>query len=340
MAGVRSGRARALVSALGGLAAAACTATLPASDYFDGSGVETVGLVDNVEALALAGETLYATDGARVLAFDARGPARATEGEEIARGAQRVRGLVAEPGGLVAWCDGTEGGAFFRAPGRGPVRLADSSRCDAVAVSAGKVTVAAAEAFGVTLRRTVVATGASDLDLALPTGPQATTPLLATAADGVLFVATSAGVARECLAGDVGCERGLCRVSAASVEDVSSLHASLAGTSARPVLVTGLAATLVAPTTTCCPSTARSCATDALRSQRGVSVGAAFAVYEGALYTLRQGGVFRVESFVDAEKDRFLAAAPSSARRLALDEARFFFQDSRKIQRAPFLASR
>lgn len=307
-------------------ALSACTLASPASDYFDEQGIETVAIVERPQELAHGGAGLFVSDGARVLAMGSGAVeiGRATTGSG-------VRGLVAR-GDLVAWCDGADRASFaLSGPGRA---LPAPGPCDGVAVGRDAVIQLSAGLDASTVRRFVVSTQTMEADRVLP-GAGANAAIAATD-EGVIVAATGAGVLRECLPGDAGCEGGWCRLSAVDRE-VGSRGLLLARSPAgvRPLLVTALQGVLFASTTECCSFDAAECAFDAVRSQRGVSLAESVAERDGVLYALRPGRVTRVWSFADPSKDEPVAPASESARLLAIGPAHAYFADGSKIQRTP-----
>ncbi|HKE02172.1 MAG TPA: hypothetical protein VKE69_14235 [Planctomycetota bacterium] len=320
--------ARALAIAL---AAGGCAFTHASSDYFDSRGIETVAIVDDALAIAYSGPSLYVTDGTRVLRASADGDIGAPV--EIARtSGEGIRGLSASGTGLVAWCDGVAGGAWYAAEGGASQRVPGSTTCDATAAAAGAVSYLSSDASDVTIRRFVIAGAKMDLDTRLAA---AVTPArIWASADGVLVTTSDAGIIRTCLPGDTGCENGLCRMASVNARTIQTVTATGSGAAVRPFVISDLAE-MFAPTSACCAFRDEACPGDAYRTRRTVFSGDAFAVLNGALLTLHASNVARVESVPDPTKDATVAPSSRSARLLAVSPTHAFFVDDRKIQRAP-----
>lgn len=312
-----------------------CTLALPSRDYFDDAGVETIAIADGVEAIALAGEWLYLTDGTRV----ARVPAHRgeSEPEDVARAARGpIHGLVGNGVSLAAWCEGDDGGAWYAVADGPATRLPDSTSCSSVAVSSDAVAYVAGGG-GVRVRRFMIARQAYEADVTVEGPPDSVA--IGVASSGALVASTRAGIFRTCVPGDVGCEDGLCRIAAISPSGVRAVRTIGAGASLRPILVTPFQGVFIAPSSTCCPFDATECAADALRSRRGIPSNEEIEVLGDVLYAQRQGAVTRIWSFSDPARDEVVAPSSSSARFLAVDEGHAFFLDGRKIQRAPLRAA-
>lgn len=318
------------VAACVACAALGCTLTYPLDDYFDERGIETIALVDDVQEIAVGRASLYASDGERLVRVPARGEVR--DPVLIARTTREgIHGLVANGASLVAWCDGSDGGAWYTVDDGPAQRVPGSTTCAAMAVGPDVVIHLARSKDRATVRRFVVSKQAFDADLSLPRS--ADDPVLTTTSDGAAVLSSALGVVRQCSPGDDGCEDGLCRIS--SVSRPPEVRTFRVGAGGRPLLVTALQAILFAPTASCCRLDSEDCATDAVRSMRGVSTADAFDVLDGDIYALRQGHVLRVWSFVDPAKDEVVAPAPANASLLAVDHAQAYFVDGNKIERSP-----
>ena len=323
------------------LPVAGCVLALPTRDYFDPDNVETVAVVDGVDAIAFSGSSLYISDRTRILAVSGDGSI-ADPVEITTSQSGLIFGLSGNGRDLVVWCEGSNGGVWYRLEGQSAQRVPGTTTCASVAAGADLVSYSDTIPGGITLHGFHPSTGQFDPDPASLAAPEDAPTLAFVTPDGANLTASAAGVLRDCLPGDTGCQAGFCRISSTQIhhDAVSLLAVGAVGSGglARPLLVTEEDATLLAGTTACCAFGDAVCTLDPFASHRGLSSGDAFAVRNGVLYTQHSGRIFTVPSFGDPSQDEPAAVAALGAQLLAVSDAHAFYVDGRKVQRAPLFA--